>query len=264
MQRVLFYISLMLLPASSGEIKAPDPASVGPESSIIDYGALVCEAEPAVTVDVASLKQLDLIVNVSQRFDVPPGIIYGIWQKETKGLRGGWSDERGWYRALRLSYRNGKCVKAYGASMCWKNWLRLKTICDQRRADGQRVCDPMQVRTAYALEMGPMQFVPSTLLRQPSRGKLEWTRYAVDYDGDGVIDPFSLPDAMASAAKYLRCQFDRKVGELGEEKAWRYAIIRYNGSAAYYYGKRGDPGVLAYWQQWQCVLPGSCVCQSQI
>ena len=262
MRRVLFYICLVLLPAWSGEIMPPQPAASGPEPSSIDLSAPVCEAEADVAVDIASLKPRDLILNVSERFSVPPGILYGIWQKETRGLREGWGSGRGWFRSLRLSYKNGRCVKEYGSAMCWNNWLRLKAICGQRRADGKRVCNPMKIRTAYAFEMGPFQFVPSTLLKRQDQGKLEWTRYATDYDGDGVIDPHSLPDAMASAAKYLRYKFDQKAAKLGEQQAWRYAIIQYNGSAAYYYGKRGDPGVLAYWQQWECTLPEKCVCQS--
>jgi len=255
---------LMLLPASSGEIVPPEPAAIGPEPSVIDPGVLVCEAEPeAETVDIAALEPHELILNVGERFNVPPGILYAIWQKETNGLRKGWGEGRGWFRSLHLSYKNGRCVKEYGPNMCWYNWLRLKAICSQRRADGKRVCDPTKVRTAYALEMGPLQFLPSTLLQRHDRGELEWTRYATDYDGDGVIDPHSLPDAMASAAKYLRHQFERKAAVRGEQEAWRYAIIRYNGSPKYYYGKPRDPGVAAYWEKWRCAIAKNCVCRDQ-
>ena len=263
MPQVLFTIYLMLLSASSEAISTLEPARVGPPPSNGDQSALVCEADASAATGIASLEPRDLILNIGGRFNVPPEIIYAIWQKETLGLRSGWGNGRGWFQAYRLSYKNGRCVKKYGAAACWKNWLRLKAICGQRRADGTRVCDPMKVRTAYGLEMGPMQFVPDTLLRQGGRSGMDWTEYAVDFDGDGVVDPLSLPDAMASAAKYLRIQFDLTVAELGEQKAWRYAIIQYNGSAEYYYGKPADPGVRQYMRDWWCLTPGVCVCQDQ-
>lgn len=49
---------------------------------------------------------------------------------------------------------------------------------------------PTMVSSAGAL--GPMQFMPGT-----------WAYYGVDADGDGKADPFSLADAIYSAANYL-------------------------------------------------------------
>lgn len=57
--------------------------------------------------------------------------------------------------------------------------------------------------------VGQMQFMPST-----------WGRYGVDADGDGRRDPYSAPDAIYSAAKYLRAS--------GAPGDWYAAIFAYN------------------------------------
>lgn len=63
---------------------------------------------------------------------------------------------------------------------------------------------PERMRGSWAGAMGHLQFMPSV-----------FRRYAVDYDGDGRRDLWnSLPDAMASAANYLR--------SIGWETGWRW------------------------------------------
>lgn len=227
-------------------------------ADMTDPSGLVCEPGDDGTSADGPQEPHDLIIHIGTMYGVPPGILYAIWQKETRGLEHGWGTGLGWFKAYRLSYANGRCVEAYGPTACWNNWLRLKAICGQLRENGEAVCDPMKVRTAYGLEMGPMMFLPSTLLRDQEDGVLEWTRYATDFDSDGVVDPHDLADAMASAAKYLRHNFDRKAYRMSEHLAWRYAIIRYNGAAEYYYGKPANPGILHYWNEW-CRMPGNCM-----
>lgn len=79
--------------------------------------------------------------------------------------------------------------------------------CDARRADyfteellnalrivARGDVDPDKMVGSWAGAMGHTQFMPST-----------WLSYAVDGDGDGRIDLWqSVPDAMASAARFLR------------------------------------------------------------
>lgn len=53
--------------------------------------------------------------------------------------------------------------------------------------------DPFSIRGSWAGAFGISQFIPSSYLR-----------YAVDGDGDGVVDLFNWSDAIASIANYLK------------------------------------------------------------
>src|SRR5574343_764822 len=54
--------------------------------------------------------------------------------------------------------------------------------------------DPQSLRGSYAGAMGLPQFMPSS-----------WTRFAVDFDGDGRVDLFNSPaDAIGSVANYFK------------------------------------------------------------
>jgi hypothetical protein len=57
--------------------------------------------------------------------------------------------------------------------------------------------------------IGQMQFMPST-----------WHRFGLDADGDGRRDPYSAPDAIYSAARYLRAS--------GAPADWYAALFAYN------------------------------------
>ncbi|WP_143448691.1 lytic transglycosylase domain-containing protein [Kineosporia sp. A_224] len=67
--------------------------------------------------------------------------------------------------------------------------------------------------------VGAMQFIPGT-----------WRRWGADGDGDGVADPFVLPDAALAAGRYL-CHAG--AGDLRDGAAWRRAVLAYNASSAY-------------------------------
>ncbi|GAB3062554.1 hypothetical protein GCM10027053_26300 [Intrasporangium mesophilum] len=70
----------------------------------------------------------------------------------------------------------------------------------------------------YDRAVGPMQFLPRT-----------WRVWGADADGDGVANPFALPDAALAAARYL-CAVG---GDLRQEGPWRAALWSYNRSDAY-------------------------------
>ena len=84
-----------------------------------------------------------------------------------------------------------------------------------RDSDGGRLDgDPVHDRA-----VGPMQFIPTT-----------WARYAADGDGDGVADPFALPDAALAAGRYL-CRAGH--GDLRTAGPWTSAVLAYNASTSY-------------------------------
>lgn len=73
--------------------------------------------------------------------------------------------------------------------------------------------DPFEVKGSRSGAFGYTQFIPTS-----------FGAYAVDGDGDGKIDLFSYPDAIASTANYLA-----RHGYLaGSREARRTAFLRYN------------------------------------
>jgi len=70
----------------------------------------------------------------------------------------------------------------------------------------------------YDRAVGPMQFLPSS-----------WQAYALDGNGDGVIDPRNYYDAALAAAEHL-C---RGGADSGTEAGRRAALFGYNGSSSY-------------------------------
>jgi len=79
--------------------------------------------------------------------------------------------------------------------------------------------NPLVLKSSCAGALGPGQFIPST-----------FNGFGVDGDSDGRIDPFSMPDAMASIANYMK-----KSGwkDDGPEQRQRTAIWLYNHSETY-------------------------------
>src|SRR3954447_7000226 len=79
-----------------------------------------------------------------------------------------------------------------------------------------------KVESDFGRNMGPSsagavgwtQFMPMT-----------WRQFGVDADGDGRRDPMSAPDAIFSAARYLR--------HLGAPVDWRRALFGYNHDRRY-------------------------------
>lgn len=69
--------------------------------------------------------------------------------------------------------------------------------------------DPFEVKGSWAGAFGLPQFIPSS-----------YRAYAVDGDGDGKVDLFGFPDAIASVANYL--------SRHGWKHDQRRAILRYN------------------------------------
>jgi membrane-bound lytic murein transglycosylase B len=198
---------------------------------------------------------LAIITAVSRTYQVPAGILYGIWRKESGMLMNGWRTKAGdWFNAGELVSPGGRCVTEYGQARCQKHWAALVAICAQRHRNGAITCDPRQVYTSYALAMGPMQHMPAELIKWTASG-WQWTGDAIDFDRDGVVDPHNLADAMAMTAVQIRRYHDKNPNQ-----SWRWAVNRYYGSqkAAYYAGQweasrkgqRFRYGVKEYWASW--------------
>lgn len=195
-------------------------------------------------------KSVELIRAVSETYEVPAGLLYGIWRVESGGLASGYGTN--WSRASELIAPGSRCVSQYGEPRCQSWWAGLRAVCSQRR-NGTPVCDPNEVRTSYAFAMGPMQLLPSSVLAVRPDGSAAWTSNAVDFDGDGVVDPHSLPDAMAMAARHVRSNFEQRSAAVAPNEAWVWAANRYFGSqtAGYYEGTTaGRQGVQGYWREW--------------
>lgn len=257
-------LSLAIFTIGSPNAVESVPVSYEPPpevDEIVVYSVMVCE-EPTMTEKQQLRYRVELIQTVADVFQVPAGAIFGIWMKESHGLQRDWGPATFWLRATKLTWKDSDCVVRYGVDRCWDQWLSLKRICAQQLKVGdvsQRLCDPLRVRTSYAMALGPMQHMPMTLLPEKGRRKYRWASHVVDFDGDGVIDPFELPDAMAATALFIRRHHYRKFREIGHKKAWVYAINRYFGSqtAGYYEGDRSRKGVFHHWRKW-CKMTGEC------
>lgn len=91
--------------------------------------------------------------------------------------------------------------------------------------------------------LGPMQLLPGT-----------FAAWAVDGDGDGILDPHDIDDAVATAANYL-CG---SAGEIVDERA---ALFRYNRSDRYVtevldYADSLAAGGLVVGSGWLCPIAG--------
>ena len=229
-------------------------------NDIITHSDKVCEA-PTLTEEQRKEHQVELIQIVADTFQVPAGALYGIWKNETRGLQRDWGTESYWFRAARLTWPASDCVVRYSVSRCWHQWLSFKHICTQQQHGhevSQTLCDPLKVHTSYAMALGPMQHMPMTLLPAKGRDKYAWAVHVVDFDDDGAINPFELPDAMAMTALFIKRHHFRKYEKRGHDKAWVYAINRHYGlqNAGYYKGGRSR-GVMHYWRDW-CKMTGDC------
>jgi len=90
----------------------------------------------------------------------------------------------------------------------------LATLLRYCKEEGQ---DPFTLKGSWGGAMGYVQFMPASM------------KYAVDADGDGLINLYQWPDAIMSAANYLKT-----VGHYAPDEASRTkALLRYNPSEEY-------------------------------
>jgi len=197
---------------------------------------------------VRNLSSEEWIIDAGDRHSVPKGALYGMWAKESAKLDEGWGEGKGWLLASEIVKPGGACHREYDVKwpgFCDKQWKALKAVCAQKR-DGRPICDSYEVRSSYALAVGPLQHLPMNIMAPGPDGRMALTDYAVDADGDGVVDPHRLGDAMHMTAKFLRKQKDTGV-------SWTHAVNAYFGSQKLGYLEgttRGDIGVVEHWRRW--------------
>ncbi|MBW2715425.1 MAG: lytic murein transglycosylase [Deltaproteobacteria bacterium] len=123
----------------------------------------------------------NLLQRVSSRYGVPARFIVALW-----GLETNFGDYQGDYPLI-----NALATLAYDerrGALFRKQLLAALRIVDEGHQN------PADLKGSWAGAMGQVQLMPTTFLD-----------YAVDYDGDGRKDIWSsLPDALASAANYLK------------------------------------------------------------
>jgi membrane-bound lytic murein transglycosylase B len=166
---------------------APDPKVLErdrhqPEFTMTwaQYRALLITEKRIVAGRAAVAQNRALLAAVRGRFDVPPGVITGIW-----GLESSYGAQIGDFRVVDAL-----------ATLAWNG--RRAPFFRPELIDALRILDdgditPPRMTGSYAGAMGQPQFMPSSFLR-----------YAVDFDGDGRRDIWtSIPDVLGSIANYL-------------------------------------------------------------
>lgn len=131
----------------------------------------------------------DTLTRAEQTYGVPAQIIVGILGVETL-----YGQHTGNFRILdalaTLAFDFPSAhPRAADRQTFFRSELEQFLLLAQRNG-----ADPQSLRGSYAGAMGLPQFMPSS-----------WTRFAVDFDGDGRVDLFNSPvDAIGSVANYFK------------------------------------------------------------
>ncbi|NKF23865.1 lytic murein transglycosylase B [Solimonas marina] len=124
--------------------------------------------------------QRDTLERAEEEFGVPPAVIAGILGIETRYGR-----ITGGVRVLDALATQG-FEHPTRSKFFFSELVEFFALCRDQHFD------PRQPKGSYAGAMGDAQFMPSN-----------YRRLALDYDGDGQADLWSLPDAIGSIANYF-------------------------------------------------------------
>jgi len=127
-----------------------------------------------------AIKHKATLDRIEQRFGVPAAVTLAIWGRET--AFGGYRLRHDAIRALATQAYIGRRHEMFRRELLFA----LKMLDDG-------VVSRRQFRASWAGAFGLTQFMPS-----------EYESLAVDLDGDGKKDVWSVPDALASAANQLK------------------------------------------------------------
>ncbi|OGM09258.1 hypothetical protein A2Z67_04945 [Candidatus Woesebacteria bacterium RBG_13_36_22] len=142
-----------------------------------------------------------LLDDIEMEYGVPKEIIVSITRTETNF--GNYLGELEVVNSILTWVVHNKRRKLFEKELT--SWF---LICNRNNID------PFEYKGSTCGAFGLVQFLPSSYLR-----------WAVDWDKDGVIDLFSIPDALASCANYLKIH--------GWDSSKKSAILAYNRSRAY-------------------------------
>jgi len=185
----------------------------------------------------------DRIMDLEQATRVPSWAIYGIWTNESANNQRGWREVRPWVPGRSIIARGSKCRRHRG-NRCHDAWDGLRSVCAQRRQNGQPVCNPNDVWTSWTGAMGGYQHMPRPFLINRHGN---WQAWVTDFNADGVYDPHDPEDSMATTAVYLQMQTQR-CGSL------RCAVQSYAGRTPHDHYARLVQRYRARW----CGAPGYC------
>jgi len=151
-----------------------------------------------------------LFNGIEQQYGVPGAVIVAIW-----GLETDFGADEGHFSTIRalatLAYDCRRPDKFRGELLA-----ALQIV---ERGD----MNPVDMRGAWAGEIGQTQFLPSSYLK-----------YAVDYDGNGRRDLIrSVPDALASTANYLKAYGWQAGQPWGEGTPNFQVLLQWNASQVY-------------------------------
>lgn len=150
------------------------------------------------------LSNKEILDSVHSQFGVPPHIIVSIFRIESD--LGEFLGKHAAINALFTLYSSKSAKRRQFAAHEMKYFLKL---CYENG------WDPFAIKSSWAGAIGLTQFIPSS-----------YYRFAVDGDGDGVVDIIgSIHDAAASAANYL--------SKNGWVKNKKRTLFYYNRSTAY-------------------------------
>lgn len=134
-----------------------------------------------VTAGVALLRdQRDVLSRAEQEFGVPPAVIAGILGIETR------------YGRITGGVRVLDALSTQGFEHPTRSPFFFSELVEFFALCRDAGFDPRTPKGSYAGAMGDAQFMPSN-----------YRRLALDYDGDGTRDLWSLPDAIGSIANYF-------------------------------------------------------------
>ncbi|HEX2255915.1 MAG TPA: lytic murein transglycosylase, partial [Afifellaceae bacterium] len=149
--------------------------------SFLDFAERIISADRLRRGQAALGRHAQIFARIERDFGVPAPVIAAFWGLETDF--GGFTGDFSSIRSLATLAHDCRRPDQFRTEL-----LAALMILD--RGDLR----PEQMKGAWAGELGQVQFAPTNYLR-----------YAVDYDGDGRRDLVgSVPDALASAANYLR------------------------------------------------------------